>query len=855
MTSSWLATERRNLGTIGLILAQLLLALLVVRQFQIESRTFFQVMVLATAGFVIHALLPLSYRFSFFVVLSLVSIVVGLGLFDGSILIVLGLVLIGICHLPVRLRVRVALLSSTGLLFAVWRAGMLTAPFSGAVWPIIASMFMFRVVLYLHAVKHDRKRPTLLQALGYFFMLPNVCFPLYPVVDYSTFVRTYYDREPARIYTTGMRWITRGLLHLILYRFVYQHLGDPAQLVTLGDLVWFLLGTFLLYLRVSGQFHVIAGMLHLFGFRLPETHHLYYLASSFTDFWRRINIYWKDFMMKVVYYPSYFQLRRFGERIALIISTIVVFLVTWILHSYQWFWLRGGFPLEWQDVLFWGILCILVVFGSLGELARPQKRKLGRRPAWSLRLALRRMGTFTVLCVLWSLWSSESLVDWVVMWTVAENVTGRDLWTLAAIVAAGLLIAGRDWSVREADNRTALPFYRQPAFQSAAILAGLFVFGNSALYAPYSPQLASIAAGLRQSTLNAHDAALQHKGYYEKLDNVSRMSAQLWDVQAKRPASWVGLSTTDAYLVRSDFIRGDLRPNVRIMFEDQLLTTNQWGMRDRERRLAKPERTYRIALLGPSHVMGSGVADGETFAYFLEQRLNDSAARESGIHYEVLNFGLAGCSLLHQLAILDNRALLFQPDAVFVTDSPGLKEPVLADIVDVVMNRVAIPYPGLYDFIRQADVSSLANDGVTVPFASVRSLLDMAGFETRMPGREAIRRLRPYADEIVAWTLSQIAATSRAHGAVPVFVALDNVNDPPLTELRAAKDARAAGFVVFDLLDIWKGRDKARLSVAGWDTHPNAAGNRLIADRLFDYIQQHRSELRLTAPLPTGKAN
>ena len=147
------------------------------------------------------------------------------------------------------------------------------------------------------------------------------------------------------------------MLHLILYRFVYLHLaGDPTELETLGDLVQFLLATFLLYLRVSGQFHLCIGMLYLFGFRLPETHHLYYLAESFTDFWRRINIYWKDFMMKLVYYPSYFQLRRWGDKTALVVATIVVFLGTWLLHSYQWFWLRGGFPLEPQDALFWGIL-------------------------------------------------------------------------------------------------------------------------------------------------------------------------------------------------------------------------------------------------------------------------------------------------------------------------------------------------------------------------------------------------------------------------------------------------------------------------------------------------------------------
>ena len=67
-------------------------------------------------------------------------------------------------------------------------------------------------------------------------------------------------------------------------------------------------------------------MLHLFGFNLPETHHRYFLASSFTDFWRRINIYWKDFMMKVFYYPAYFRLRRFGDTVALVLATVFMFL-------------------------------------------------------------------------------------------------------------------------------------------------------------------------------------------------------------------------------------------------------------------------------------------------------------------------------------------------------------------------------------------------------------------------------------------------------------------------------------------------------------------------------------------------
>ena len=134
-------------------------------------------------------------------------------------------------------------------------------------------------------------------------------------------------------------------------------------------------------------------------------------------------------------------------------------------------------------------------------------------------------------------------------------------------------------------------------------------------------------ASLQRSTLNARDAALQHKGYYENLDNASRMSAHLWSIQAQRPAHWVGLIYTEAYCQRDDFLRDDLRPGASIVFLDQPLTINRWGMRDRDYPLAKPGGTYRIALLGPSHVMGSGVADGQTFADYLEEELNEGGTR------------------------------------------------------------------------------------------------------------------------------------------------------------------------------------------------------------------------------------
>jgi hypothetical protein len=327
------------------------------------------------------------------------------------------------------------------------------------------------------------------------------------------------------------------------------------------------------------------------------------------------------------------------------------------------------------------------------------------------------------------------------------------------------------------------------------------------------------------------------------------MSAQLWDTQARRPVHWVALSSTEAYRARHDFLHGDLRPNAHIVFMDQPLTTNRWGMRDRDRELAKPAGTYRIAVLGPSHVMGTGVADGETFTLFLEERLNRSAMPETKKRYEVLNFGFPDYSLLQQLAMLEERALMFQPDAVFITDSHGSKVAVIKDLSNRIAKGIAIPYPDLEALARKLGVNLRANSGYPVPFEGARALLGTVGIKTRMLGREVTTLLRPAGDSLVRWTLERMAAVIRGHGAVPVFVALNNVMDPS-PEWRARPDAAAAGFLVFNLLELWQNRDKSALRVAEWDNHPNAAGHRLIANRLFELMQQHRSELRLEAAEP-----
>ena len=87
---------------------------LVVRQFQVESTAFLRIVLLAFAGFVVHAWLPWPWRMPCFALLSLSAIGLALGAQEGAWLVGVGLLLIGVCHLPVSFGSRVRCWSRLG---------------------------------------------------------------------------------------------------------------------------------------------------------------------------------------------------------------------------------------------------------------------------------------------------------------------------------------------------------------------------------------------------------------------------------------------------------------------------------------------------------------------------------------------------------------------------------------------------------------------------------------------------------------------------------------------------------------------------------------------------------------------
>jgi hypothetical protein len=829
------------------ILTQFALVVMVVEYWQLESQSLARLMWLAFVGFVIHHLLPLRFRLPFFAILSLLAVSTGVGhigpnvwmawlsgrittngflyhLFPGLTLIGIGLGLIGLCHLPIRFGARVGLVAVAGAGLAFLRAHSRWLPDVAEMWAILGSMFMFRLMIYLYDLRHRTAPFSPARAVSYFFMLPNVCFPLFPVVDYKTFCATYYNEDWVPIYQNGLRWMVRGVVQLLLYRVVYQFAPlDVSNLSSALDAAGFMLGMYLLYLRVSGTFHLIVGLLHMFGFNLPETHHLYFLATSFTDLWRRINIYWKDFVMKLFFYPTHFALRKIGTLRAMSVATLVTFLATWLLHSWQWFWIRGTPLFNWKDFSFWAILGILVLVTAIYETTRGRQRAL-TPSRFTVRtrliLGLQSGGVFCAMCVLWTFWTCQSWAEFQTLIDAASKPTWRDI-VIIFVVFAMVCVCGMLWgrSSRETSEGRSTVATRGPFHfwrSAVAVTVGSICLLAGPSVATWTiPATKGVIAQLHNDVLNARDMNQQRRGYYEELD-VGRMDTWRWH-GAEEPEGWA--EGKDAFFrKRSDFLLREIVPSVSTVLGGAPVKSNRLGMRDREYEKIKPANTYRIVLLGASNDMGWGVKNDQTYENLVEDNLNSRVPDARYSRYEILNLSVAADSILQRVLRLEQVGFEFQPDTAILSVT-AVDEQFIASHLRKALIQGIEPSPGCREVVE--------------------SVVRRAHVNGKMPAVMIERRLQPYVSELCGWSFQRFAQQCAQRGVRPLVMYRPAPADFSGLELAARSEtlglARTAGLEVIDLSPAFDSvTDRSSLILAKWDDHTTVLGHRLLADKLYE---------------------
>ncbi|MGQ0637629.1 MAG: SGNH/GDSL hydrolase family protein [Planctomycetaceae bacterium] len=808
-----------------LILIELATLVVVVRQFHLDELHHLPAaMMLVTAGFAVHAWLPFRHRLSAFLVLSLAGLVLVLGPGQASRVLAVGAVLLSIASLPLPRAARVALLlvATAGL---VWLRRGSDAMF----WPIAGSMFMFRLIVYMHS--EWVKAPSgWRQTLAYFLLLPNAFFPLFPVVDYQTFCTTYYDASRREIYQKGVHWMTVGIVHLLLYRLIrHEFLPLPLEIRSVRETALFFALTYALYLRVSGQFHIICGMLHLFGFHLPRTHNEYFLASSFSDLWRRINIYWKDFMKGVFFFPAVFRLRRLGKPAAVGLAVLWVFFWTWLAHSAQVYWLLGQFPVTIETFALWMAAGVVLSVNAMVELKRTAPAtEPARFSVWRAAVhVLKVVAVFSCVSVFWMLWSNADTASALFLSAFTMGVTRADLLAIGGVVGLAVLggVAAQfvAWRISQPGTRNRLfgplgaerlTFDRSVALHLLPLIA-LLIVAQPPVYRLFNHEVSRAVADLQVEKVTRGDVMALIDGYYEQL-NEGSLQAGPFLKDPVGPADRKGGRYSAMVQPRRDLLAAELIPGWAGEFSGARVSVNRWGMRDGPRVIAKPSGVYRIAVLGSSVVMGFGVNDDETFSRLLEARLKGTGAGAEPI-VEVLNFGMGQHFLLQRCAQLAHKALAFSPDLVVYVAHQDEYYTAVEGLPVAIRNNVDLEDPCLTELVQTLGLGPQKSEG------------------------QLSITLNLHFEEVACCTYRRMVELCRAHDArlLYVYIPVPGNHDLKFDPKLPLAWAQKSGIDVVDLTGWWTEHSLSDVVVGSGDTdHPNAFGHQVLAEKLEALLRQ-----------------
>ena len=371
-----------------------------------------------------------------------------------------------------------------------------------------------------------------------------MCFLFFPILDFKTFRETHRADAGWHDAQGGVVYLVRGLSHLLVYRIIkYYVLPSPHQLGDLPNLALFMASNYALYLHVSGYFHIITGIFHLFGFGVPRTHHNYFLATSFTDIWRRINIPWKEFMAKVFFFPVFFAARGLRTRAAIIVAALWVFVVTWVLHSYQVFWLTGSIPLRVYDASLWIIVGILVAW----NLQRDLRRAREPRPApdrsfiGAFILAARVVGMFVFVSFFWACWSTPGFLLFIrTQLTNPHWLAGS--WQVIGILMSLVLVGAAAKLMHDRLTRQGVLPLRVSDASTAVIqlviLAAVLVIRIPQVAEKLGPQASRKIGEISRESVTPVEAAKTVQGYYEEIvDTPVRAGALLAGLEGAHPAT------------------------------------------------------------------------------------------------------------------------------------------------------------------------------------------------------------------------------------------------------------------------------------------------------------------------------
>jgi lysophospholipase L1-like esterase len=326
---------------------------------------------------------------------------------------------------------------------------------------------------------------------------------------------------------------------------------------------------------------------------------------------------------------------------------------------------------------------------------------------------------------------------------------------------------------------------------------------------------------------------------------------------ADQPAFYEARNSPPQFLVHSTRHRGAHvyvnAPSTAIRFEydgnprgyfDQgnavVHQVNSAGFRGSEFDRAKPADVVRIAFFGDSFTFGEGVKDNDVYpivaARSLERRLSDDRRVES------LNFGVGGYNADQSIHLLEWQGLATDPDAIVLGYTPNDSE-----------EPLFVPSRGKQHFRRRRrELDALEVQSHRRPPSSplydfrTAQLIWQFVMQRRLTERTLAEIVRLYEDDNPGWIRSRAAIRTLGRHCseldvscvVVLFPLLYQLDDYPLAEIHdhIAREVRAAGVTLVDLLPLLEDRSARSLWVHPTDHHPNEEVHAIAGDAIANVL-------------------
>jgi len=267
----------------------------------------------------------------------------------------------------------------------------------------------------------------------------------------------------------------------------------------------------------------------------------------------------------------------------------------------------------------------------------------------------------------------------------------------------------------------------------------------------------------------------------------------------------------------------ELKPDLDEYFRMARLVTNSAGLPDKEYSLEKPRDTSRIAVVGSSWTMPSGIPIEAAYHSVLEETLNRN---EGDINFEVINFGLENYGLHEMVATVEHRVLPYAPDLILFA-------------LTIYTTKVKKPEENLM-FIEE-ERQHPAFQLLTLRYLNM--LFDLGLFEVALDRREIVETEDEYRIHLTKY-MQKLSKLASERG-IPVLILwlgwesqaqLSWWTDNRETGTIVSKTADQFGLPVTDASQTLRQEAAAQrrhFELSRWDRHPNAVGHQLIADAVY----------------------